>query len=74
MTCYTMVEVEVNEDQYTKKAREKLGLENRGLSAEETIRLKKEVGILKTKAIMQRLNPKAMIQRKGDKLTITVRK
>jgi hypothetical protein len=73
MACYTVVGVEVEDNEHNRKARALLGLPEKGLlSAADAARVKKEAGIIKTQAIMRRLNPSAVIRRVGDKLTIQV--
>lgn len=71
MACYTVVMVEIEDNEINRKARAKLGLSETGqLTATEAARVKKEAGILKTQAILRRLNPMAVVRRVGDKLTV----
>lgn len=71
MACYTVTLIEIDDNEHTRKARERLGLPLQGgLSQTDANRVKKEAGIIKTQAIMRRLNPMAVIRRDGDKLTI----
>ena len=73
MSCYTMSMVELNDDTYTKKAREKLGLPLEGkLSRTSARRVRQEAGFLKATDEVRRLQPNAVIRRRGDKLFVTV--
>lgn len=71
MACYTVVLVELDDNEHNRKARERLGLPlTGGLEEADANRVRKEAGIIKTQAILRRLNPTAIVRREGDKLTV----
>ena len=72
MACFTMVEI-LEDTDINREVRKKLGLPLEGkLNAEDTRRVKVEAGILKTVRSVLKLDPGAIIRRKGDKLSVTV--
>jgi len=72
MPCYTVVLVDVPEDQWTARARKALGLPLKGgLSQRDARRVTKEAGILKAMDQVRRQAPTAIIRRTGDELTVT---
>jgi hypothetical protein len=73
MACYTVVDVQIEDNELNRQARKKLGLPEVGsLTYDQANAVKKEAGILRTHQVMRRLNPTAVIRRVGDKLTISV--
>lgn len=71
VACFTSVLIELEDSEYNRKARERLGLPAKGgLSQEDANRVKKESGIIKTQMILRRLNPTAIVRRNGDQLTV----
>ena len=73
MACYTVVQVEIEDNEINRKARQALGLPEKGAVSElDARRITKEAGILRTQQVMRRLNPSAVIRRVGDKLSIQV--
>lgn len=75
MSCYTMAKVDLSDDRYTKEAVKKLGVKldaNGQVSKRDATRVKKEASTLKAIAMVRLKNPRAVIRRKGNKLTVTV--
>ena len=73
MACYTMVTVNLEDSVINREARKKLGLPLEGsLTQSQAGRVKVEAGIIRTRSLLVRMAPGAMIRRDGDKLTVTV--
>lgn len=73
MACYTMTRITLDDTAVNRKARKKLGLPEEGpLSRSDAARVKVEAGVLQTMATMRRLDPTAVIRRKGNTLTVSV--
>ena len=75
MACYTSVEVDLADDRWNREARKRLGLAVEGpLSVYNARRVKVEAGVIKSMDSIRKLDPRAVIRRKGNKLTITVQR
>ena len=73
MACFTVVRVKLDNSAINRKARKALGLPLEGdLSAYDARRVGVEAKILTSLAAVRRLQPSAVIKRKGDKLTVQV--
>jgi hypothetical protein len=75
MPCYTKVLVELNNDKWTLRAKEKLGITGTRVSEEDAARIRVEAGKLKTIASIRLLSPTAIITGTtigSKKLTIQV--
>jgi hypothetical protein len=60
--CYTKVLVRIDEDKWTIRAREKLGLPLKGnVTEEQAQQIKLEAGKLKTVASIKAINPTAIV-------------
>jgi hypothetical protein len=73
MSCFTVIEVQIDDNELNRKARANLNLPlTGGLTQAQADAVRKEAGILKPQVIMRRLNPTAVVRRNGDKLTVSV--
>lgn len=71
MACYTMVMVTLSSNVTNRKARQALGLAVDGpLSAYDARRVRIEAGIIKARREIKRMNPSAIIRRKGNRLFV----
>jgi hypothetical protein len=75
MPCYTRIRVEIEDNAINRKARKNLGLPEEGsLTRTDARRVQKEASILKSMESVRRLDPRAIVRRKGDKVTVTVQR
>ena len=75
MACYTMIEVNLEDSALNRKARKNLGLTLTGsLTEVQAKRVMREAATLKGMEAARRLDPRAIVRRKGNKLTITVQR
>lgn len=75
MACYTLIEINLDDTIWNKKARKKLGFSPEGpLSWRDVAKIKREAGVLKAMDSVRRLDPRAIVRRKGNKLTVTVQR
>lgn len=75
MVCETIVMIKLDDDELHRKARKKLGLPIKGRLTEYHAGLVRvEVGVAKTYSAMRRLDPTAIIRRKGNELTVSVQR
>lgn len=73
MACYTMIEVEVDDNLLNRRARKALGLKESGpLTQSQADAVRVEAGLIKSIDEIRRLNPRALIRRKDNELTVTV--
>jgi len=73
MACFTVVEVTIEDTLINRKARKALGLKEDGpLTTREAALVRNEVAVLTSIAKVKRLQPTAIITRKGNKLTVKV--
>ena len=73
MACYTLVRVSVDDTAINRKARKNLGLAIDGdLDEYDARRVKQEAGVLRAIQETRRLNPRAVIKRKGNQLSVQV--
>lgn len=73
MACYTVVTINLDDNALNRKARGVLGLPLTGpLSVSEARRVKIEAGVIKTRNVIRRLQPNAVIRRVGNKLNVSV--
>jgi hypothetical protein len=76
MPCYTTIQVEdLDDTPHNRKAREffKLPLEG-ALSQYDAGRVKKRAGMYKAQEQVRKLDPRAVVVIKGDKLVVTVQR
>ena len=73
MACYTRVRVTLDDTAINRKARKALGLAVDGdLSEYDAYRVQQEASVLRSIEETRRLVPDAIIQRRGQKLTVRV--
>ena len=73
IACFTEVLINLDDNTINRLARKHLGLRETGsLSEYDAKRVRVEAGVLTAIAKVRRLNPTAVIRRKGNELTVTV--
>ena len=73
MACYTVVTVNLEDSAVNRMAREKLGLSLEGpLTEAQAGRVRVEAGVIRTRSLLARMSPGAVVRRDGDRLTVTV--
>ena len=71
--CYTQIRVTLDDNDVNRAARKALGLPLDGeLAYSDAGRVKVEAGVIRTRSVLQRLAPTAVVKRTGNKLTVTV--
>jgi hypothetical protein len=72
MACYTLIE-QIEDSAINRRARRALGLSEEGyLSSYDIRRVKQEAGVIKARDQILKLNPKALIKRRGNELEVSV--
>jgi hypothetical protein len=75
MPCYTVIQVEIEDNALNRRARKNLGLPEEGkLSPRDAKRVKREAAVLKSMDQVRKLDPRAIVRRKGNKVTVTVQR
>lgn len=75
MACYTVIQVNLDDTTHNRKARAAFGLPLEGpLSEYDAKRVKREAGLYKAQEQVRKLDPRAVVRRKRDKLVVTVQR
>lgn len=75
MPCYTVITVQIEDNAINRQARKNLDLPETGdLTRREARLVKREAAVLKSMAAVRRLDPRAVVRRKGNKITVTVQR
>jgi len=75
MPCYTIITVKLDDTAINRRARKKLGLSEEGnLSSSDARRVRQEAAVLKAQDSVRKLDPRAIVRRKGNKLVVTVQR
>lgn len=73
MACFTSVQINLDDTEINRRARKALGLAETGsLSETDAKAVRIEAGVLTAMAKVRKLNPTALIRRKGNELTVSV--